>query len=275
MTADLVKRTARAKINLTLHVTGQREDGYHLLDSLVCFADVGDTVQAEPADALSLSVDGPLAEGVPTDDRNLVLQAARLFGSEQGAQINLSKHLPHAAGIGGGSADAAATLLALAELWDVPLPEDVVSLGADVPVCLSPMALRMRGVGDALSVIPILPELPAVLVNPGVGVETPPVFQALTQKANAPMGEIPDFADVKSFAAWCSDQRNDLQEPAIRIAPVIQQALDTLAPALMARMSGSGATCFGLCESQSAADALARDIRTQHPDWWVVATSFS
>ncbi|OJI93954.1 4-diphosphocytidyl-2-C-methyl-D-erythritol kinase [Planktotalea frisia] len=275
MTVNSVRRTARAKVNLTLHVTGQRADGYHLLDSLVCFADIGDFIDMREADALSLSVDGPLAAGVPTDERNLVLQAARLFGADKGAAINLSKHLPHAAGIGGGSADAAATLLALAELWDLPLPEDVVRLGADVPVCLSPMALRMRGVGDELSVVPPLPELPAVLVNPRVAVETPPVFKALTQKENAPMGVVPECADVGVFAKWCAEQRNDLQAPAISIEPTIQDALDALEPALFARMSGSGATCFGLCENADSTKELAKTIRGKHPDWWVVATNFS
>ncbi len=275
MTVKSVTRSARAKVNLTLHVTGQREDGYHLLDSLVCFADVADTVRVTQSDRLSLMVDGPLAAGVPTDARNLVLKAAHLFECEKGAEINLSKHLPHAAGIGGGSADAAATLLALAELWDIALPDDVLSLGADVPVCLSPMALRMQGVGEKLSIIPPLPELPAVLVNPRVAVETPPVFNALKYKKNPPMEAVPEFSDVHSLATWCSNQRNDLQEPAIGIAPLIQEVLDALDPALFARMSGSGATCFGLCETKDQAQELARDIEAKHPDWWVVATNFS
>ncbi len=275
MTAKDITRIARAKINLTLHVTGQRADGYHLLDSLVCFAEVGDVVQVAPANALSLTVNGPLRAGVPTDETNLVLQAARLFGHPSGAQITLTKNLPNAAGIGGGSSDAAATMLALAELWDVSLPDDVVQLGADVPVCLAHMALRMRGVGDELSLIPALPPLWAVLVNPGVALETPPVFKALGKKDNPAMEQMPDLSTAGDFAHWCKTQRNDLQTPAIELAPVIEKVLDALEPSLLARMSGSGATCFGLCESAKQADRLAAQIRAEHPDWWIVSTTLS
>lgn len=275
MTAEPVFRSARAKINLTLHVTGQRADGYHLLDSLVCFADVGDGISAAPSRTLSLEVGGPLAARVPTDDGNLVLRAAKLFGAGKGAHITLDKHLPHAAGIGGGSADAAATLLALAELWDMDLPEGVLSLGADVPVCLSPMALRMEGIGETLSPIPPLPPLFAVLVNPGVEVPTPAVFKALSRKDNAPMSSLPGWSDAASFAAWCAAQRNDLQAPAISIAPVIQNVLDALSGSLLARMSGSGATCFGLCASKAQAVRIAAQIKSDHPDWWVVDTALS
>ncbi|WP_425439729.1 4-(cytidine 5'-diphospho)-2-C-methyl-D-erythritol kinase [Planktotalea arctica] len=271
----MVSRLARAKINLTLHVTGQRRDGYHLLDSLVCFAGVGDQITAQSADHLSLSVEGPLASGVPTDERNLVWKAAELFGHDSGAHISLTKNLPNAAGIGGGSADAAASLLALAELWDVPLPENVLDLGADVPVCLAPMALRMHGIGEKLSLVPALPPLWAVLVNPGVALETPPVFNALTVKENPEMECVPDLQSAAEFAGWCALQRNDLQAPAIGLVPVIQDVLNALAPSLLARMSGSGATCFGLCASAEDAEILANFIRANHPDWWVVATTLS
>lgn len=275
MTAKRITRKARAKVNLTLHVTGQRADGFHLLDSLVCFAEIGDTISVCAADEVSLSVDGPMSNGVPTDERNLVLKAAQLFASKAGAEIRLTKNLPHAAGIGGGSADAAATLLALAELWDTPLPEKLVQLGADVPVCISPMALRMRGVGDALSPISPLPPLWCVLVNPKIPLETPPVFKALTEKENAPMQVLSDFSDIAGFATWCAEQRNDLQDPAIQLEPVIQDVLNALAPSLLARMSGSGATCFGLCDSAAQADALAAQVLNDHSDWWVVSTSLS
>ncbi|MGH1578753.1 4-(cytidine 5'-diphospho)-2-C-methyl-D-erythritol kinase [Planktotalea sp.] len=273
MTAKRATRFARAKINLTLHVTGLRDDGYHLLDSLVCFAGVGDEIIVTEADELSLIVNGPLSAGVPTDGLNLVLKAAQLFGGDAGARIELTKHLPNAAGIGGGSADAAATLLALAELWGADLPENVVQLGADVPVCLAPSALRMRGVGEKLDSVPALPPLWAVLVNPRVSLETPPVFNALAVKENPPMGDIPNWANATEFALWCAAQRNDLQAPAISLAPVIQEVLTALEPSLLARMSGSGATCFGLCESHSAAEQLAAHVRKDHPDWWIVATT--
>ncbi|MEP5152087.1 4-(cytidine 5'-diphospho)-2-C-methyl-D-erythritol kinase [Planktotalea sp.] len=279
MKAKSVTRFARAKINLSLHVTGVRDDGYHLLDSLVAFAGVGDEVTVSEASELSLIVDGPLSEGVPTDGRNLVMKAAQMFAPSldlsQGAAISLTKNLPNAAGIGGGSADAAATLLALAELWDVPLPDDPVSLGADVPVCLSPMALRMRGVGEYLSPIPPLPALWAVLVNPGVAVETPPVFKALCDKENPAMSVMPEWTRTADFVTWCAAQRNDLEAPAIGLAPVIQDVLAALEPSLLARMSGSGATCFGLCESAEQAEVLAAQISRDHPDWWVVASTLS
>lgn len=277
MTADAaVSRRARAKINLTLHVTGQRDDGYHLLDSLVCFADIADEVTVAPAAELSLQVDGPMAAGVPADDSNLVMKAARLFGASAGARISLTKHLPNAAGIGGGSADAAATLRALSELWDMPLPEGAIALGADVPVCLAPFALRMRGVGEVLEPAPPLPETWAVLVNPGVAVATPPVFKALITKENPPMPDvIPCFSQTQDLARWCAGQRNDLQAPAMQSAPVIGDVLEALKPSLMARMSGSGATCFGLCADQGAARALAAQISAERPDWWVRATQFN
>jgi len=275
MTAKVIARHARAKINLCLHVTGQRADGYHLLDSLVCFADVGDVLNVAPANHLSLHVDGLLSEGVPTDGRNLVLKAAKLFEHPEGATITLTKNLPNAAGIGGGSADAAAALLALAELWDLPIPDNVEQLGADVPVCLAPIALRMRGVGEDLSLIPPLPPLWAVMVNPGVAVETPLVFKALENKNNTGLSAIPEWRDARDFATWCAMQRNDLQAPASKSAPVIEQALDALQPSLFARMSGSGATCFGLCESAKQAEILAAQIHAEHPNWWVVATTFS
>lgn len=275
MKTRAISRLARAKINLTLHVTGLRADGYHLLDSLVCFADMGDTLDFREAAELSLTVEGRFAQGVPTDESNLVLRAARLLDASQGAEISLTKNLPAAAGIGGGSADAAACLLGLAEMWDVPLPDDVSVLGADVPVCMSPVALRMRGVGEQLSIAPPLPPLWAVLVNPGVPVETPPVFKALKIKENPAMHALPEWSDAAQFAAWCAEQRNDLQEPAIQIAPVIRDVLAALGPSLLARMSGSGATCFGLCASAEAAQSLASDIHAAHPEWWVTPTLLS
>ena len=269
-------RRARAKINLTLHVTGQRSDGYHLLDSLVCFADIADEITVAPAQDLSLTVDGPLAAGVPTDDSNLVMRAARLFPDAPGAAIRLTKHLPNAAGIGGGSADAAAALKALAELWDRDIPIDLLSLGADVPVCLAPMALRMRGVGELLDPLPPFPEVWAVLVNPRVPVSTPEVFKALSSKDNPAMADdLPRFSTVQDLAGWCTAQRNDLETPARSIAPVIGDALEALSDSLLARMSGSGATCFGLCADQVAAETLAADISKTHPDWWVVPTRLS
>ncbi|MEL7213638.1 MAG: 4-(cytidine 5'-diphospho)-2-C-methyl-D-erythritol kinase [Pseudomonadota bacterium] len=270
-----VSAFAPAKINLTLHVTGQRADGYHLLDSLVCFADVGDLITVASDDALSLTVTGPRARHVPTDGSNLVLKAARFLDPDRTARITLEKQLPAAAGIGGGSSDAAATLRALSELWEVPIPENTVALGADVPVCLHPMALRMQDVGDVLTPAPPLPETHAVLVNPGVDVPTPAVFAALQTKDNPPMDRIPAFESVSALAQWLGDQRNDLQAPAIAQAPVILDVLKDLDDGLFAAMSGSGATCFALYTSSAEARAKALDLARAHPDWWVAPCRLS
>jgi 4-diphosphocytidyl-2-C-methyl-D-erythritol kinase len=267
---------APAKINLALHVTGQRPDGYHLLDSLVVFAGVGDRLRFAPAPDLSLSVTGPMAEGVPTGPDNLILRAAALFGAGRGAAIALEKHLPHAAGIGGGSADAAATLRGLARLWNCPRPDraSVLTLGADVPVCLSLAPQRMAGIGDILSPVPPIPGLHAVLVNPRVAVPTGAVFRGLTSKQNTPM-DPPDWDGFDSFTEWLSRQRNDLEPPARALAPEIGEALTLLrnTGAALARMSGSGATCFGLFETEGQAADAARVISSAQPGWWVQDTA--
>ncbi len=263
---------APAKVNLALHVTGHRADGYHLLDSLVVFADLGDRISVLPSTELSLSVSGPRAAGVPTDDSNLVLRAARGMGIT-GAAIHLEKHLPAAAGIGGGSSDAAATLRALAEASGMALPPDRgLSLGADVPVCLLARPCRMQGIGEDVTQVPALPSMHLVLVNPGVSVPTGPVFQGLQRKNNPPMpADFPRWRDAAGFAVWLSRQRNDLEPPARALAPVITQVLADLQGAdgcLLARMSGSGATCFGIYADPAQAEHAARSIGATHPEWW-------
>lgn len=266
-----IEAFAPAKVNLTLHVTGQRADGYHLLESLVVFVDVGDRITVSEADDLRLAVTGPRAEGVPTGPKNLVLKAASLLGGV-GAQIVLDKHLPAAAGIGGGSSDAAATLRALSQLWKVDLPVDNgLSLGADVPVCLRAAPCLMSGVGEVLTEVPVLPPLWMVLVNPGVEVPTPAVFKGLARKDNPPMAPVPAGLDAPAFAAWLSTQRNDLEPPARAVAPVITDVLDAIAGAgaLLARMSGSGATCFGLYADAESAACAAAQIKEKAPAWWV------
>ena len=273
--------TAPAKVNLTLHVTGQRDDGYHLLDSLVVFVDVGDQLTVQPAPDIRLTVGGPFAVGVPADDRNLVLKAARLLadlrGVDRGAALHLDKHLPHAAGLGGGSSDAAQTLRMLAAYWEVPpLPADhpaVVALGADVPVCLSGTApLHMQGIGDQVWAAPALPDCALVLVNPKVDTPTPEVFKALTQKDNPAMDAIPAAADLDAFAGWLNRQRNDLLTPARQIAPQIDRVLDRLRllPAVKAvGLSGSGATCWALVTDMAAARQAARAVQVAEMGWWV------
>ncbi|MBI6629568.1 4-(cytidine 5'-diphospho)-2-C-methyl-D-erythritol kinase [Pontibaca salina] len=263
---------APAKINLTLHVTGRRADGYHLLDSLVVFADIGDELRLRPARGLTLQVSGPMADGVPRDDRNLALRAARAAGVLDVA-ISLKKHLPAAAGIGGGSSDAAAVLRALKEGWGVSVG-DVAALGADLPVCMAARTTRMSGVGEIVTQVNGIPPLPAVLVNPGTAIPTPAVFAALQEQDGTPMDAIPAFADAESCACWLSAQRNDLEPPAIEIAPEIGDCLEMLLAqgALSARMSGSGATCFGLFASQSDAACAADALKLQQPNWWIQQT---
>ena len=266
-----VAEFAPAKVNLTLHVTGQRADGYHLLDSLVVFADVGDRVSVRQAARLDLQITGPQAAALPASDDNLVLRAARLMGGQ--AAIMLEKVLPVASGIGGGSADAAATLRALTRLGRaLPDAAQVLTLGADVPVCLRGEAVRMQGVGEVLSPVPELPEAWLVLVNPGMGVVTPQVFRGLVRKDNPPMPDLPPLPSAAALAAFVAQMRNDMEAPALALAPVIgtvKSALAVQPGCLLARMSGSGATCFGLFADSKSARAAAQAVQAAQPGWWV------
>lgn len=294
-----ISEFAPAKVNLALHITGQRADGYHLLDSLVVFADIGDRLDVFEANTLSLTIEGPRARGVPSDASNSILKAAQLFKpQENGAAFLLTKHLPSAAGIGGGSADAAAAIRGLLRLWGDRSPEalfpkgldpdqlsdaeraalsdQMKSLGADVPVCLFSRTARMRGIGEQLTFIKSLPPLHAVLVNPGVSVSTPSVFQAITKKDNP---GLPDtyqgFSDHGAYIRWLSGLRNDMEAAACKIAPEIREtlaALEATPGCQLARMSGSGATCFGLYLDKADATAAARHINARMPTWWVRET---
>ncbi len=271
---------ACAKINLALHVTGQRGDGYHLLDSLVVFAGIGDRLSFAPALRLSLTITGPQAARLGVRDDNLVLRAARLIGPGRGVAITLEKQLPVGSGIGGGSADAAATLRALAALWQVPWPsaEQVAALGADVPVCLAGRPARMSGVGDVIA--PLTTPLPAawlVLANPGIALATRTVFRALMRRDNAPLpATIPGFADAPALQRFLAAQRNDLEAAAIGLCPqiaMINAGLTRQPGCLLARMSGSGATCFGLFATAHSAAAAARALQRAEPGWWVAAAA--
>ena len=277
---------APAKINLALHITGRRDDGYHLLDSLVVFApDAADRITVEAADKLSLTVTGPMATGVPTDDTNLVVRAARrlalLRNVACGGAITLEKNLPHGAGIGGGSSDAAAAIRALADLWGVaPLtPLEALPLGADVPVCLSaPTPKRMQGVGEILSDTPPLPPLWVVLVNPGRAVPTKTIFAELAEEEELfpAMDPIPANLDADAFALWLLEQRNDLTQAALPHAPEIAQVLAALWATegyVDAEMSGSGSTCWALYETQEGADAAAQSLRDTFPDYWIAVSA--
>lgn len=275
---------APAKINLDLHLLGRRADGYHELDSLVAFAGVGDWVTAAPGRGLTLSVDGPMAKGVPEDARdNLVgraaLALAEALGRAPDAALRLTKTLPAASGIGGGSADAAAALIALSALWRAELDPAALSklalgLGADVPVCLGRRAARLTGIGERLSPLPALPRAWLVLVNPGAALSTPAVFAARRGPFGAAPPPLPaGLGDVAALGAALAARRNDLDGAAKSLAPVIDTVLAALADApgcLLARMSGSGATCFGMFATEARArEAAARLGRAAR--WWIAA----
>ena len=281
---------AHAKVNLFLHVTGRRGDGYHLLDSLVVFAEAADRVSVTPDERLRLSLSGPFAAklpaaGSPGSDDNLVLRAARRLAAASGdadlqrlagAHLTLDKHLPVASGIGGGSADAAATLRLLRRFWSLGTVDDArmhdlaAGLGADVPVCLAQRPARMRGVGEILHAAPALPALGMVLVNCGLPVATSAVFRAREPGSSAE-ATLPDgWTDAAALAADLARLSNDLEAAACRLFPAIGEVLsmlDGLPGCRLARMSGSGATCFGLFDTaQSARDALEGAALPAH--WW-------
>lgn len=268
-----IREFARAKVNLTLHITGKRDDGYHLLDSLVVFPEIGDVLELSSADETSLVASGPFASLLGPEPDNLVLRAVRCFGPGTGVRIALTKALPVASGIGGGSADAAATLRGLSQLWGERVsPETALTLGADVPVCLTSTSARMAGIGDVLSPVANLPDFWMVLVNNGQSVATGLVFAAQRTTRNPPMGPVPAFNDFETFVDWLAEQRNDLQSAALTVEPGIGaplQALEAAPECRLARMSGSGGTCFGIFACQSDAERAAAIIGDARPDWWV------
>lgn len=273
---------APAKVNLALHVTGRRADGYHLLESLVVFAEFGDRITASPAEKDSFFVEGRFAGDVPLTNDNLVLRARDIlraaFPAHPTSQvaIALEKNLPVASGIGGGSSDAAATLRALARLWRIPvdmaaLARLALPLGADLPMCVAARPLVARGIGERLEPVERLPTLPLVLVNPGVPVATPSVFRALATRDNPPLAPLTDAAMVRN---WLTTTRNDLEPPAMAIEPSVGEALAVLrrAGASFVRMSGSGATCFGIFDDSATAARAAEAIATERPRWFSTAT---
>ncbi|MBL8583158.1 MAG: 4-(cytidine 5'-diphospho)-2-C-methyl-D-erythritol kinase [Rhizobiaceae bacterium] len=283
--AGQVSVIAPAKINLALHVTGRREDGYHDIETLAVFARFGDRIVVSRSECDRFSVSGRYAPDVPLDATNLVLKARdslREAVGEQPAQpvaIDLEKNLPVASGVGGGSSDAAATLRALCDLWDASIhaPELAaigLRLGADVPMCLAMRPLLARGIGDDIAPIDQFPALGIVLVNPGVQVSTAQVFGQLERTDHPGLPPLPRKLDFHSLRGWLEETRNDLQPAACTLQPPIAAALSALkrADAAFWRMSGSGATCFGLYESGNAAKRAAAQIRGRHPDWFVAAT---
>lgn len=276
---------APAKLNLYLHVVGRRTDGYHLLDSLVAFADIGDRLDASAAATLNVAITGPFAKDLAALDpaQNLVWRAAtllaRALGREPGALVMLEKNLPVASGIGGGSSDAAAALKALAKLWgasfDAPaLARLGVQLGADVPVCLAGKTSWLGGIGEEVAPAPKLPRTWLVLVNPGKALPTAAVFKARRGPYAVParFGRAP--ASAAALAALLKSRGNGLTDAAQGLMPEIGTALDLLEAcpgALIARMSGSGATCFALFAARADAVAAARRLKSQKPGWWVAS----
>jgi 4-diphosphocytidyl-2-C-methyl-D-erythritol kinase len=274
---------ARAKVNLYLHITGRRADGYHLLDSLIVFADTGDEISLAPADKLSLAIDGPFAAGLAAGPGNLVLRAAHalqeIAGWRGGATIRLTKNLPVASGIGGGSADAAATLSGLCGLWNVApgraaLHAIAARLGADVPVCLDGAASFVGGIGEDLAPARGLPPAWLLLANPKIATPTPAVFKARQGQFSKPARWSEPPRDFAEFAARLQSSANDLTEAAISVTPAIRDVLVALAAlpgCMLARLSGSGATCFGLFADEAGARAAESKLRDQQPDWWMTA----
>lgn len=251
-----------AKVNLALHVRHRRDDGHHALETVFAFCEHGDVVEAELADLTELTIDGPFADGLSRTD-NLVQRACALLGTA--ARVRLTKNLPVASGIGGGSADAGATLRALARLTGIamPSPEALLSMGADVPACVASRTARAEGVGEVLTALPPLTGTPVLLVNPRVPLSTGAVFNAW------------DGVDRGALERW-QDGRNDLEAPARALVPRIGDVLDWLLGRRavgVTRMSGSGATCFALFDTIDARDQAAREVATEHPDWWAMTST--
>jgi len=285
-----MERDAWAKVNLTLRIAGRTAEGYHLLQSLVVFAEVGDRVALEPVpdlgpDETDLQIFGPyaqdlLAQSESTPPSNLVLRAVEILrratGLRDGLRVALVKNLPVAAGIGGGSADAAATLHGLRDLWNLKIDDDTLCemalpLGADLPVCLLGRPSLVGGIGEVLTPLRALPKTWLVLANAGVPLSTAAVFQAFEGSfgQDEPIAAAPD---LHSLTTWLRDSANDLELPALRLCPVIGNVLQALAASencLLARMSGSGGTCFGLFDDGEAARHAARCLGKEHSDWWV------
>jgi 4-diphosphocytidyl-2-C-methyl-D-erythritol kinase len=277
---------APAKLNLYLHVTGRRGDGFHLLDSLVAFASVGDEVTVAPADKLSLRVGGPFARdlgGNPND--NLAWRAAMKLGERlvraPNVAIELTKNLPVASGIGGGSSDAAACLTALAALWQCDdraiLVEVGAQLGSDVSACLAVRPVWLGGIGEQIDEAGAIPPCGVLLVNPGIALPTASVYRAFRGPFSPP-ARFPIPGSAEDFADMLAMRRNDLTDAATPQVPEIASVLDALATiesSLLARMSGSGATCFALFATKAEAETAARALRRAHPAWWIAPAALS
>ena len=282
---------APAKINLYLHITGRLDNGYHTLDSMVSFADIGDEIRIEPAPLdFTFNVEGPYAHGfspkeidASPNSSNLVVQAAwalsRAAQKTPDVKIKLTKNLPLASGLGGGSADAAAVIWGLCEWWGLSrqsayLPALMATLGADVPACLNCKTARLRGIGDIIDPVPPMPEIPIVLLHPGKSCPTAQVFSRYNGAFHQPK-KLPDKLDtLEDLTAFIGPKKNDLHDPACGVVPEIENALrvlDAQAGCRIARLSGAGATCFGLFETEKQAQEAAKTLGFENPDWWAHA----
>lgn len=270
-----IEASARAKINLGLHVTGVLSNGYHNLESLVTFANIKDRIEVTFSNELKLSVSGPFAHAVPRDATNIVIKAAKFLLPEGTAHIRLTKNLPVQAGLGGGSADAAATLRSLSKLWKIPIPNYSETLGADVPVCLKSKPAIMKGIGEKITPVEIPENLQIILVKPKTGLSTIEIFNSLENKNNT---EMPVFLGTKSpdiFFNHLKFLRNDLLHNAIYHEPEIKKIisfLKTQSGVNYVQMSGSGTTCFGLFNNSKNSKIAFKNVKKHFPDYWCEIT---
>lgn len=271
----LNKQLAKAKINLCLHVTGQNMEGYHLLDSLVAFANYGDELVFHDNEKIEIVSEGKFGKDLSNIkiQKNIIFKTLKSLNLSSGVKIKLQKNLPVSAGIGGGSADAAATLRGILQQKNIPFPpDDGLALGADVPVCIKSTTQRMQGIGEKLTDVKVFPKLAAVLVNSGDKVSTSVIFKLLKNKDNQDIGNLPNKKmTFTQTVHYLSELRNDLELPAFELIPNIKNVITLLnnSGSSLSRMSGSGATCFGLFADFELAKSAANNISTDNPNWWV------
>ena len=266
-----IESLAAAKINLALHVVGFNEKGYHSLDSLVTFANIGDVIQVRPYNSLKLSIDGPFASSVPQGAENIIIKAAKFLSLDGKAHIRLTKNLPVQAGLGGGSADAAATLRSLSKLWNVPIPNSPEVLGADIPICLLSETAIVQGIGEKIMPVSIPEKLQIILIKPCTGLSTETVFKTLKEKNNKKMNPYLGTDSKYIFKKHIKALRNDLLKPSIELAPIIKDLLsflNTQNGIYFSQMSGSGTTCFGLFENKIDALKALSNAKRKFPEMW-------
>jgi 4-diphosphocytidyl-2-C-methyl-D-erythritol kinase len=262
---------AAAKVNLALHVRGLKSNGYHELHSLVTFANIGDIIEVRPSNELKLTIEGPFADNVPKDTDNIVIKAAKFLLPDGKAHINLIKNLPVEAGLGGGSADAAATLRSLSKLWNIPIPKTPEVLGADVPICLLKETAIVQGIGEKITPVSIPSNLHIVLIKPNIGLSTAKVFNNLKNKHNEKMCTFKGTDSIEEFANYLNKLRNDLLQTSITIVPLLRDIINFLnvqKDNYYTQMSGSGTTCFGLFDDEVSAMRALSQAKIKFPNMW-------